>query len=329
MDEAPDRARRRMLAWFAAGAAAPFSPAQARGDAGHVLCGYPPGGSVDLVARKAADKLAAGASSPFVVDNRSGAAGRLAVMELRKAPADGRTLLVTPVSVVTLYPHVYAHLGYDPLRDLAPVCAVTATAFVLAVGPKVPAGVQDLHSFLAWCRAAAAPAQCGNAGAGSMPHLLALLVARETGVPMEHVPFRGGNAAMQAVAAGDLGAAIGTESSALGLAQAGRLRVLGVTTDGRSGFFPQVPSFAELGWPALRQREWFGVFAPAGTPADRIRSESALLLDAFAQPDARALLERNALQPEHLGPDAFAAGLKREYGFWGPIVRASGFRPES
>lgn len=303
--------------------------AQGRADATHVLCGYPPGGSVDAVSRKAAEKLAKRSVTPAWVDNRPGAAGRLAVMELLKGRADGRTLLVTPASVLTMYPHVYGQLGYDPLRDLAPVCTLAATAFALAVGPAVPPEIRQLPAFLEWCRQDGRHAQCGNAGAGSMPHFMAMLLARATGVEFQHVPFRGGSAAMQAVAAGELASALATEAAARPLVEAGRLRVLTVSSATRSPFFTGAPTFQEFGYAALTQREWFGVFAPSAVARGTIDLISEALREGFADPDARDLLRGNALLPDSLGPDPLLAALQTETGFWGNLIRSSGFRADS
>lgn len=322
--------RRRCCLLAASALASPrWLLAQTRGDTGRILCGYPAGGSVDLVSRKAGEKLARGASGAFVVDNKPGAAGRLAVTELLKAAPDGRTALVTPASVLTMYPHVYAPAGYDPFADFTPVCTLAATGFVLAVGPKVPASVSDLRGFLDWCRADRARAQCGNAGAGSMPHFMALLLSREAALPMDHVPFRGGSAAMQAVAAGELGAALATESAARAMVETGRLRVLASSGGDRSAFFPQAPTFAESGLPALTQREWFGLLMPARVPRPVVEGTASVLRAAFAETDAQELLQKNALHADRLGPAELAQALRREYDFWGPLIRASGFRPES
>lgn len=178
------------------------APAQTRQDPVRVLCGYPPGGSVDVVARRLAERLARGSARPTLVDNRPGAAGRIAVEALRGAAPDGATLLVTPASVLTMYPHIYRHLHYDVFADLAPVAMVASTEFCLAVGPAVPAEVVSMRDFAAWCQAHPDRASCGNAGAGSFPHFMALLLARETGIALNHVPFRGGSAAMVALAGG-------------------------------------------------------------------------------------------------------------------------------
>jgi tripartite-type tricarboxylate transporter receptor subunit TctC len=327
----PAPARRAFgLGLFAVGCSLPWSAlAQPRRETLRIICGYPAGGSVDIVCRQLAERLVAGrfAAQAFV-DNRSGAAGRLAVEDLKRAPADGSALLVTPASVVTMYPHVYRQLAYDPFADLAPVSAVAATGFALAVGPRVPASVASVEGFGHWCRTHAPGAQCGNAGAGSMPHFMALLMERELRSALTHVPYRGGGAAMQAVAAGDIASALGTEASARPLAQAGRLRVLATTGAERSPFFPDVPTFREQGLPPLTQREWFGAFVPARTPTATVQAASDALRAVLREPDVRDAWERTGLLLESSTPDALRAAMRADYAFWGPLISASGFTPE-
>jgi tripartite-type tricarboxylate transporter receptor subunit TctC len=224
--------RRHLL--HAAGASAlalttPWLRAQQRLETARVLCGYPTGGSVDIVSRHLAERLGRGYSRSAIVENRPGAAGRLAVDAVKIAPADGAVLLVTPGSVLTMYPHIYRPISYDVFSDLTPIAMVASTEFCLAVGPAVPATVQSLTDFAAWCRANPGQANCGNAGAGSFPHFMALLMARETGIALNHVPYRGGSAAMLALSGGQIAAALATEGAALSLEQAGKIRVLATT----------------------------------------------------------------------------------------------------
>jgi tripartite-type tricarboxylate transporter receptor subunit TctC len=294
-----------------------------------VLCGYPPGGSVDIVSRKLVEKLAPRIAGPGIVDNKPGAAGRLAVEELRKAAPDGTTVLITPASVVTMYPHVYRQLSYNPFTDLAPVSTVCASGFALAVGPKVPARVTTCEDFSRWCRAEPAAAQCGNAGAGSMPHLMALLMARDLNIELAHIPYRGGYAAMQAAAAGEVAAALSTESSARALQDAGKLRVLATTWSDRSPFFPNCPTFREQGIPALTQREWFGAFVPVKTPASMVQALAEAIRSAMQQADARETCERGGLLVEVNTPMQMLATMRAESEFWAQLVNASGFTPET
>lgn len=294
-----------------------------------IVVGYPPGGSVDVVARKLAERLAPRHARPVLVDNKPGAAGRLAVDEVRRAPADGSVVLLTPASVLTMYPHVYRQLAYDPFADLAPVAPVCASGFAFGVGPRVPEAVTTLEAFARWCKATPAAATCGHAGAGSMPHLLALLLGRELGLELTHVPYRGGSAAMQAAAAGELAAALATETSARPLQQAGRLRVLATTWAERSPFFPTVPTFREQGLPALTQREWFGVLAPARTPAPPLEALADALRALAQDADVRQAWDKAALVPEASTPAQLAAAMRQEHAFWGALVKATGFTPEA
>lgn len=314
---------------LSAGLPAP-TRAQPRPELLRIICGYPPGGSVDIVSRQLAERLAGSRYAvKAVVENKPGAAGRLAVDEVKKAAPDGGAMLLTPASVVTMYPHVYRQLSYDPFTDLTAVSSVAATGFALAVGPRVPASVGSFDEFVRWCRANPAGAQCGNAGAGSMPHFMALLLEREARVDLTHVPYRGGNVAMQAAAAGELSSAFATEGSARALAQAGRLRVLATAGAERSPFFPQTPTFRELGLARVTQREWFGVFMPGRTPLPVAQAAADALRAVLQQPEVRDTWERTGLHVDSNSPAELQAAMRQEHDFWGPVVKASGFTPES
>lgn len=300
--------------------------AQTRTEPWRMLCGYPPGGSVDVVARKLSEHLAAGAA---VVDNKPGAAGRLVVDELKKAGADAPVLLVTPASVLTMYPYVFRNLSYDPQVDLTPVGIAALTGFALAVGPKVPEAVSDVASFAAWCKQHPEQAACGNAGAGSMPHFMAVILARAMRLELNHVPYRGGTAAMRAAAAGDVAAAIGTESSALALAQAGKLRVIATSGQQRSPFLAQAPSFLEQGLTGLAMQEWFGVFLPPKASAERVGAVHRLLTSALQSPAVTETWKSLALTAEPWTPEKLTRAVSTELAFWGPLIKASGFMPEA
>jgi tripartite-type tricarboxylate transporter receptor subunit TctC len=334
MQMRPDHDRRRFLVRTLPAAAMTLalplpSLGQIPADTSRILNGYPPGGSVDVVSRKLAEHLSGKWARNVIVENKSGAAGRLAIEALKTSPANGTTMLVTPGSVVVMYPHIYKNLSYDVFGDLAPVSIVAVTAFALAVGPAVPASVRTLDEFVAWCKANPKAAQCGNPGAGSFPHFMAMLLARDARVELAHIPYRGGLVAMQNVAAGQVSAALATEASALALEQAGKLRVLATTASDRSVFLPQAPTFRELGYPNLAQREWFAAFMPAKTPAAVIASAAEGLQDALREPDVRDVWQKAALSAESSTPAELQRALRTEYDFWGPIIRESGFTPEA
>ncbi len=325
-DRAPSR-RQLLIATAATLASAPLHLRAQRPDTLRIVCGYPPGGSIDVVARKLAERLTGRVATSVVVDNKPGAAGRLGVDEVKKA-TPGTALLVTPASTLTMYPHVYRQLAYEPFTDLAPVSTVATTAFALGVGPKVPASVATLADLVRWCRANPSLASSGHAGAGSMPHFMTLMLARELGIELAPIPYRGGQASMQGAAAGETAMALATESSARALQQAGRVRVLATTWDRRSPFFPDVPSFREAGV-NLAVREWFGAFAPARTPDTLVQAWGDAIRAVAQESDLRDTWDKIGLAVEAGGPGPLAAALRSEHDFWGPVVRASGFTPES
>lgn len=328
MHQAHLPARRRIVLATAAGlAAAPLQLRAQRPDTLRIVCGYPPGGSIDIVARKLAEKLNGRVAGSVLVENRPGAAGRLGVDEVRKA-APGTALLVTPASTLTMYPHVYRQLTYDPFADLVPVSTVATTAFALGIGPKVPGSVTTLVDLVRWCKAQSGPASCGHAGAGSMPHFMTLMMARELGITLNPIPYRGGQASMQGAAAGEAHMALATESSARALQQAGRLRVLATTWDRRSPFFPDVPSFRE-GGVNLATREWFGAFAPARTPDTLVQAWAEAIRAISQDADLRDAWDKVGLAVDASGSAALTSALRSEHDFWGPAVKASGFTPES
>lgn len=303
--------------------------AQSLPETARILSGYPAGGAVDIVARKLADRLTGRLARTVIVETKSGAAGRLAVEALKTPAADGLTLMVTPGSVVTMYPHIYKNLSYDVFADLAPVSIVAVTAFALAVGPAVPQTVNSFGDFVAWCKANPAGAQCGNPGAGSFPHFMAMLLAREVKLDLTHIPYRGGSMAMQAAAGGQVSAVLATEVSAIPMVQAGKLRILATTGSDRSVFFPQAPTFRELGYPALAQREWFAAFMPAKTSTATVAAASEGIRAALREPEVQELWRKTGLSAEGSTPADLHRALRSEHDFWGPIIRASGFTPDA
>jgi tripartite-type tricarboxylate transporter receptor subunit TctC len=179
------------------------------------------------------------------------------------------------------------------------------------------------------CKANPAQSNCGNAGAGSFPHFMALLLARETGISLNHVPYRGGSAAMLALTGGQVSAALATEGSALALEHSAKVRVLATTATRRSIFFPKAPSFNELGYRHLAQREWFGAFMPRQAPAVAVASVADEISAMLAEADVRDLWGRMGLIPTGSSPAELKTTLRQEHDFWAPIIKASGFTPEA
>ena len=305
------------------------SRAQPRIQTLRVLCGYPAGGGVDVVSRRIAEKLAGRHAAAAIVENKSGAAGRIAMQELKQGAPDGSVLLITPASVVTMYPHVFRNPGYDPFVDATPVSTVAQTAFAFAVGSRVPASVVDVDGFVAWARAQKNPAQCGNAGAGSMPHFVAMLVGRAMGCELQHIPFRSGSNAMQAAATGELDLAVATESAARPLVTAGKLRVLATSGAQRSPFFRETRTLKEAGYPTLVYEEWFGAFMPPRTPPEIAQAVSRTIGEAMGDRDVRDTWDNLGLRALASTPDQLRESVRVEHGFWGKVVAELNFTPEA
>lgn len=303
-------------------AQAPIVPRTAR-----ILAGFPAGGTVDLACRLLAERLRGSWAPQVVVENRVGATGRLAIEEAVRSDADGSTILVTPASMVTIYPHLYGQrLRYDPQADLAPVSPVVLYPFALAVGPGAP-GVTNLAGLLEMARARRG-LNYASPAAGSVPHFTGVMLARAANVELVHVPYRGAAPAITDAIAGQIPATINVIGDQTEHHRGGRLRMIAVTSPARLPRFPDVATFAEQGFPQLTADEWFGAFLPARAPAALVASLNGLLLQASQEASLREQLERREFAPAHAASAAFAERIRQETAKWGPIVRDSGFRPE-
>lgn len=323
--------RRRALKAIAAAGAALAAPTVVRAqdtlDSLKILVGFPAGGSADVVSRQVADRLVPAYVRSALVDNRPGAAGRIAIDVLKTSPPDGRTLLLTPASTVTVYADIYRNLSYNPMTDLAPVSLAATFTHGLAVGPMVPAEVKTLAQFGAWCKANSDKASCGNPGEGSFPHFLTLVLAKALGAPIQPVPYRGGAPAMADVLAGQLAAVMLPDSGFLAQARENKIRVLATSGAARSPFYPDVPTFAEQGVKELVVTEWFGFFAPPATPPALIARASDAIGKVLGTPAMAETFAKLGMVAKASTPAALATLISTEAAIWGPIIRATGFKP--
>lgn len=297
-------------------------------ESARILTGFPPGGTIDVVARRIADRLRGVHAKTVLVENRAGAGGRLAVEELRRAAPDGSTLLITPAAMITLYPHLYPKLTYG-LDDVTPVCGATTVVFGLAVGPGVPETVRTLKDFLDWARANPGKASFGSPGAGSPPHYLGALLEKETGVDLNHVPYRGTVPGVQDTLGGQIAAFSGPIGDYLPHVKTGRLRVLATSGPARSRFLPDVPTFTELGHKALEQVEWYGFFLPGKATPELVARTATALRGALAAPDMAEFLAPFGLEIAATPTAQLAKAVRDEHAAWGPVVARVGFKPES
>ncbi len=280
-----------------------------------------------MVARLIADRLAPGHARSVIVDNKPGAAGRIGIDLLKGPPPDGRTLLLTPASTVTVYPDIYRNLSYNPTTDLAPVTLCASFVHGIAVGPMVPPEVKTLAQFGDWSRANPAKASCGNPGEGSFPHFLTLAMAKALGAPIQAVPYRGGVAALSDMMANQLVALTLPDGAFLTHTKDNRIRVLATSGEARSPFYPDVPTFAEQGVKEIVVSEWFGIFAPAATPPATIARASETIGRIVGTKEIADAYVNLGMVPKANSPAELAALIKAEAATWGPVIRSTGFKP--
>jgi tripartite-type tricarboxylate transporter receptor subunit TctC len=291
------------------------------------VTGFPPGGASDIVARLLAERLAGTYAPQVVVENRPGAAARLAIEAVKAAAPDGTTLLFSPDSMFSIYPHIYRRtLRYDGLTDLIPVSGVTQFGFGWAVATSHPA--KTWPEFVAWAKRQSEPIPYATPAAGSTPHFFAEQCARAYGLRMNHVAYRGMGPAFPDLYAGRLMAGVTVLGDLAEQQKGGHLRILAGSPPRRSPKLPEVPAMAELGHPELAAVEEFGVLAPLQTPPAIIQGLHAAIVEALRQPAMREALDRMDQMPLGSSPAEFAAYIRAERDRWGPIVQATGYTVE-
>jgi tripartite-type tricarboxylate transporter receptor subunit TctC len=293
-----------------------------------ILCGFPAGGTADTTSRRVAETWRGRLAENVLVENRVGAAGRIAINAVKDAAADGTMVLLSPDSMMTIYPSVYRRLGYDPARDLAAVSPVCRYTFALGIGPAVPAEVTTLAAYVAWAKANAATVAYGSPAAGSMPHFLGDRFYREIGVPARHTPYRGSAPALQDLVGGHVTSVMTVLGDFLPFKDSAGLRVLAVSDRDRSRFLPGVPTFAEAGLPGVFGVENYGIFLPGRASPDLVARVQALVAETAA---LRAVTEGLAvigLETGASSAEAYRDYLAQERVAWAPIVKESGFTLE-
>jgi tripartite-type tricarboxylate transporter receptor subunit TctC len=291
-----------------------------------IMVGFPAGSSPDFVARLLAEHVKDYAPS-FLVDNRPGAGGRLPLEQLKSGERDGSLMAITPGDQVALFPHVYAKLGYDALRDFAPISTVCVVQFVLVVRPLVPSDVKSVADFVEWCRANPKLANYGSPGEGTRPHFMGASLARSAGLQMTHVPYKGGPPVVQDLLAGQIASSMTVVSNALPNIQSGRLRALAIASAKRSPILPDVPTIREAGYPGAEGVEWFELFVPVGTPDGVVGSLNSAVRKALQSESFRDSLAQQAFEPRGCTPTELAQLVKSDTEQWSRIVRDFGFKP--
>jgi tripartite-type tricarboxylate transporter receptor subunit TctC len=291
-----------------------------------IVLGFPAGASSDLLTRLLADQMRAALGQAVIVENRTGAGGQIANEAVKSAAPDGLTLLMTPVATMSIYPHSYAKLRYDPFNDFEPLAHLANFQLALGVSTKLQAAT--VADYVSLVKKDPNAGYYASAAAGSIPHFFGVMFARAADITMTHVPYKGTAQVLQALAAGEIAAATTLAADIGALARAGKARILATTGAKRSPAFPDVPTFREAGYD-IEGSGWYGLFAPAATPGAIVARLSAAAIDAMRAATVRSRLESLGVEPTGLGPRELAAIMKRDYDRWGPVIKASGFKAEN
>jgi tripartite-type tricarboxylate transporter receptor subunit TctC len=302
--------------------------ARAQGlETARIIVGFPPGGTTDVMARKVADKLRGPYARTVIVENRPGAGGQLGVVALKDAPADGSVMLLTPSSMLSIYPYTYRKLQYA-LEDVGPVSLAMYTHHVLSVGPAVSADVKSLQDFFAWAKANPDKAAYGSPGAGSMPHLIGVLVGKASGTELRHVAYRGSAPGIQDLLGGQIAAFAGPVGDVITQSKAGKVRVLAVSGAERNAFLPDVPTMREQGM-SFAVREWYAFFMPARAGAATAQRAAAALKPVLAEAEVVEFARRFGLEAQASTPQELAGLLRTDATEWGELVKQTGFTADS
>jgi tripartite-type tricarboxylate transporter receptor subunit TctC len=291
---------------------------------GRILVGYPAGGTLDQTARRLADAWRQQRQF-YIVENRAGAAGRLANAQLKRERADASVVLCTHTSSLTIYPHVYANLAYDPVNDLVPVSPVCEAVCAFAVSSMVPSSVSSLADFVRWAKAAPQNAMYASPAAGSVAHFLGFSFGQAAALQLQHVPYRGSAPALQDLLGGQIASYFGFVGDFLPYMDSGKLRILGTTGQKRSRFMPGTPTFGEQGFAGVVGKETYGLFLPPQSSASTVTALHETVRLAATTSTVKAGLDQIGMEPVTLPPHEFAQRLAKERETWRPIVQASGY----
>jgi tripartite-type tricarboxylate transporter receptor subunit TctC len=320
--------RRAALHALAAGALAAAGPrAFAQDDKSPIrmLCGLAPGSGNDFTARLVADKMRELLGRPVIVENRPGAGQRIALNELRRAPPDGRTLILSTTGPFTIYPHIYSKLDYDPFKDFTPIAAVASFDVGIATGPQMKA--RNMQELVALARADQSFAAFGSPGNGSLSHFVGIATGQATGLNLTHVPYKDSAVSAVDLASGRLPMLITGVSQMVEMHRSGKIRILAVSGSRRSPQLPDVPTLRESGI-NVSNTTTCGVFGPAGMAPELVRRLGAAALQAVQGPEPREKLARYLFDPAPATQQELVALMADEYRQFERLVKVSGYTPE-
>jgi len=289
----------------------------------HVILPFPAGGGVDAAGRILAQKLSESFGKTFVIENRGGANGNIGTEAAAKSASDGSTLLFTGAGFVT-NPSLYKSVPYDPVKDFDPISLMALGPNVLVVHPSLP--VKSVAELIALAKAQPGKIGFAGSGSGSTPHLAGELFNVMAGVQMVHIPYRGSGPAMIGLLAGEAPVMFLPAINAVPHLASGRLRALAVTSRERLAALPELPTVAESGLPGYESSQWYGLLAPAGTPAEVLDVLNTRVANIMQSADMKARMTSDGLVPIGGSREQFAAHIKSEIGKWAKVISASGAR---
>jgi tripartite-type tricarboxylate transporter receptor subunit TctC len=282
---------------------------------------FPPGGGVDRISRVLAHAMGESMKQQMIVDNRPGATGRIGTEFVSRAAPDGYTLLLGSVGASAIIPAAYPKLPYDAVNDFSAISLIAMAPYALVVHPSLPA--KTLGDLIALAKAKPGELTYASSGLLSGAHLSGELIGHLAGVDMLHVPYKGAALAMSDLLGGQVAITFAAISGAVPHIRAGRLRALGVTGPKRSSSLPEVPSISET-LKGFDVTQWYGLFAPAGTPSDVIKRLNGEAVRAIAQPEVNKQLTRMGAEPVGSTPEALARQVKSEISRWSSLIKTAG-----
>lgn len=293
-----------------------------------IVVPFPAGGGTDATARLLAEKMKEQYPAGIIVDNRVGASGRIGAEFVKNSAPDGLTMLFATDFMMTVYPHSFKALGYDPLKDFVPVAQCGSSSYALVAGPGLPASVRNFADLARWCKANPKSASFGSTSAGSPSHFMGALLSQEIGVELLHVPYKGGAQALQAVMGGEVPFIINPVSEALPFVQANRVRVLATTGSKRTPQLADVQTLTEAGVKDGVIEFWLGAFLPAATPAAIVARTAENFSRALQTPEVGALFAATSKELTLRTPTEFASVIRAETLRWKELVAKSKFVAE-
>ena len=285
---------------------------------------FPPGGGNDGTARLVTARLGTLLGQSAVVENRGGAGGNIGAKAVADARPDGYTLLSSQVSIMAVNPTLYAAPGFDPVKSFMPITQINAAPLALVVEANSP--LKSFADLDARARAQPGKLTYGSPGNGTLSHLVGVVLQKDAGVDLTHVPYKGAGPALTDLLGGQIDLLVTSTSSVAGMVQNGKLRVLAVTSPRRIGVFEKVPTLEELGYRNMRFEDWYGFFAPAGTPPERIALLNEAIVRTLRSPEVARQITDGGSEVVASTPEAFAQQLRQDIERWSRIVKISGAR---